>query len=376
MIFSPSTSERREKNWSLPRRNHLRGPICLAAVLIAAKLVSAQTQSANTNSTSNTPPGSGTVIVYVVGEDGSPVNREFDVTITRAGILYTDHYQTTNSQGMTQFGQLQFAAYQVTASAPGYEEGGAEVEVNGTRNPATVTVTVTPTDDNSPTPPDAKGLMLAPKAKQEAAAGISAMHAGHYDDAQEHLEAAYKMAPGNPDVNEMLGELFITTKDFDKAQTYIERAISIEPDNATAQTDMGYLHVQRKEYAAAQSNLERAVALTPRNWFTHWLLGLSYLNLNQPAKAEQQATAAIKVGKGQAGDAQYLLGESLALQGRNAEAIRALQQLLKDQPSSSHASSAKALIEKLKTADTKPIAQLGLGSAGPSDGSPGKAGSN
>jgi Flp pilus assembly protein TadD len=305
----------------------------LIAFLACVGLVQSQTGG----STTGTAPANGSVIVYVVGSDGNRVNRAFDVTITRAGILFTDHYQTTDQSGMTQFAQLQFAEYQVTASAPGYKEGGATVDVTAVRNPAVISVTVEPTSDNSSTPPDEKGITLAPKAKKEAVAGISALQAGRYDEAEQHLLAAYKLAPGNPAVNDMLGELYITTKDYDKAEAYLLRAASIEPDDPAAQTNLGYLHVQRKDYTAAQMNLERAVILTPQNWYSHWLLGIAYLNLRQPEKAGDQAAAAVQAGKGQAPDAQYLLGEALALQGRGADAIKALDQLLKDAPDYSNA---------------------------------------
>jgi Flp pilus assembly protein TadD len=293
--------------------------------------------------------GSGNVLVYVVGPDGSPIHRSFDVTLTRAGILYTHSYQSTGDSGMTQFTQVPFAEYWITASAPGYKEGSAEVDVNGVQNTSTVSVAVEPTDDNSPTPPEAKGVMLAPKAKKEASAGISAMQAGHYDEARQHLEAAYKLAPGNPDVNDMLGELYIATKDYPKAEQCLRRALSLEPDNASANTDIGYLRVQQKDYAAAEGSLQSAITLAPQNWFPHWLLGISYLRQGKYEDARQQANAAITVSKGHAPDAQYLLGESQALLGQNKEAIDSLEKLVKESPDSSDVPAAKTLIANLKS---------------------------
>jgi Flp pilus assembly protein TadD len=292
--------------------------------------------------------GQGNVLVYIVRTDGDPVLRPFDVTISRAGVMYTDRYQTTDSSGITQFSQLPFADYWITASAPGYKEGREEVNINGGQSTVTVTVKVEPTDDNLAAPPEAKGTILAPKAKKEATAGISAMNAGHYDEARQHLEVAYKLAPGNPDVNDMLGELYIATKEYDKAAQYLQRALSLEPENPSANADIGYLHVQQKDYAAAEASLQNAIGLSPQNWFPHWLLGIAYLREGRYEDARQQATAAITVSKGRAPDAQYLLGESLALLGRNDDAVKALQVLLKNTPDSSNAPAAKQLIARLQ----------------------------
>ena len=333
------------RSWS-----YARCAIALIAMMLAAHIDFARQSTSTATATST-----GMVIVSIVGPDGNPLQGAFDVKMIRAGTMFTDRYQTTDASGVTEFTQLQFATYDVTASGQGYKPGTASIDVTGARSTATVTVTLEPTADNPSTPPDEKGISLAPEAKKEAAAGISAMRAGHYDEAEQHLNAAYKLAPGNPDVNDMMGELFVTTKDFDKADTYIARALSIEPDSAAAQTDMGYLHVQERDYPAARTNLERAVILAPKNWFAHWLLGLTYLRLNDAAKAQTEATAAVKVGKARAADAQYLLGESLALQGRKDEAVKALERLVKDSPDNSNVSAAKTLIARLQSGSQKPF---------------------
>lgn len=348
MILSLRSHGRGVKSFGRLRRHYLRCIITLAALMLVARIDFARQA---TSTASSAPPPIGVVIVSIVGPDGNSLHGAFDVKIMRAGTMFTDQSHRTDQSGTIQFTQLPYAEYEVTASGPGYKDGSTSVNVSGARNTVTASVMLEPTADNPATPPDEKGLTLAPAAKKEASAGVSAMHTGRYDEAEQHLNAAYALAPGNPDVNVMLGELFVTTKDFDKAQNYIARAISIEPDNAAAQADMGYLRIQDKDYSAARTNLERAVVLAPKNWFAHWLLGLTYLRLNQPAKAQIEAAAAVKVGKARAADAQYLLGESLALQGRKGEAIKALQKFLKDSPENSNASAAETLITRLQSGE-------------------------
>lgn len=298
----------------------------------------------------------GTLIIYVVGADGKQVTSQGVVTIFRAGEVSGQH-QGLSGNGIARFNFLANAAYTVIVTADGYKDAREEAEITPGKTMSEVTVTMERPDGGTSDPPDAKGVVLAPKAKQEAQKGIDAMVAGQYEEAQKHLNAAYKMAPGNPDLNDRMAELFLTMKNFDKAQTYLQKALSIEPDNASALTDLGWLHVQQGDNADAETVLQRAITADPQRWFTHWLLGLSYLRQGNYDSARQEAATAVKVGKGAAADAQYLLGESLALLGRNEDAIKALQDLVKSAPDNSNVASARILIAKLEASGTQALVQ-------------------
>ena len=296
----------------------------------------------------------GMLIIYVVGADGKPVTGQGVVTILRSGEVSGLH-QDLSANGVVRFTSLANATYTIIVSVVGYKDAREETDITPNKSMSEVTITMERPGGDASQQPDAKGIMLAPEAKKEAQKGIDAMRAGQYDEAQKHLEAAYHLAPGNPDLNDRMAELFLATKNYDKAQAYLQQALSIEPDNAGALTDLGWLRVQQGDNAAAETALQRAITADPQRWFSHWLLGLAYLRLNEPVKAQTEATAAVKVGKARAADAQYLLGEALALQGRNSEAIKALERLVKDSPDNSNVSAAKALIARLQSGSQKPF---------------------
>ena len=298
----------------------------------------------------------GMLIVYVVGTEGKPVTGQGVVTILRSGEVSGPH-QDLSTNGVVRFTSLANATYTIIVSVAGYKDARDETDITPNKSMSEVTITMERPGGDSSQQPDAKGVMLAPKAKKEAQKGIDAMRAGQYEEAQMHLEAAYQLAPGNPDLNDRMAELFLTTKNYDKAQTYLQQALSIDPDNAGALTDLGWLRVQQGDNAAAETTLQRAITADPQRWFSHWLLGLAYLRQGRYEDARQEAAEAIKVGKGAAADAQYLLGESLALLGRNEEAINALQQLIKNSPNNSNATPARTLIAKLQTSGTQTMLQ-------------------
>ena len=298
----------------------------------------------------------GMLIVSIAGDDGKPLTDFGVVTILRDGEVSGDHQNTTSS-GVVRFTQLAWAHYTIVVSVSGYRDERASADISPNSSAAEVSVTLTRVTGESTQSAADNGVTLAPKAKKEAQKGLDALHDGKYGEAQKHLEAALEMAPGNPDLNDRMGELFIVTKKYDQAQSYLQKAISLQPDNAGALTDLGWLHVQQGDSSDAQPLLQRAIAADPQRWFTHYLLALSYLREGQFDQARGEAATAVKVGKGQAIDAEYLLGECLAVLGRNEEAIKTLQEMLKDAPTSSNAPAAQTLIAKLQAAGTQALFQ-------------------
>lgn len=251
------------------------------------------------------------------------------------------------------FAGIARGTYSITARAPGYQDGSRLVNVpdNGQFN-TTVTLKAEPRGDG-----DTVGMVLAPKARKEFDRGIDAMRRKHYDDAQTHLGAAYKLAPANTDVNDKLGELFLVTADLDNAQKYLQNAVSLDPESESVLTDLGELRIEQRDYPAGEKMLEQAVMRDPNNWFARWMLAGAYLRTNDNEKARVEAAAAIKSGKGNANEAECILGEALARLGRTGEAVRALQLFIRDSPQNSYAPEARALLAKLQTGTARPASQ-------------------
>lgn len=301
--------------------------------------------------------GNASLIVRVTSQGGQPIDLPARVTVSPEGDM-SGMQQSISNNGTAQFGRLHGGRYTVSVVIPGYKNAIADVDV---LDYGTVETSVAMEIDDDSSQPVVKGMILAPKAKKEVEDGMAAMHAGKYPEAQEHLEAAYKLAPGNPDVNDTLGELFLLTKDFDKSQDYLQRAASIDPENVNALVDMGQLRIQQRNFTAAQVPLEKVISFAPQYFFAHWLLGTCYLQSGAYEKARVEAAAAIKAGKGVANDGQFLMGQSLAALGRNADAVAALQLFIRQLPKDPYVASAQTLIARLQAnplpAATAPPAQ-------------------
>lgn len=304
--------------------------------------------------------GNSVISVTIYSEDGRPVESPAQVTLTSEG--GGAMRETTSDNGNARFYGLLAGRYLISVSIPGFKEGYVEAEA---MDFGTVDANVTMAAEEDPTL-SAKGMYLAPKAKKEMDQGATAMTAMKYDDAKQHFEAAFKLAPGNPEVNDALALYYLTVRDYKQAQGYIARARSLDPENVHALLDAGQLHIFQNDFSAAQPPLEKAVALAPQNSFAHWLLGVAYIDSKEYEKARLEAAATIKTSKGAASEGEYLLGEALAALGRNGEALVALQTFVHQLPQDSYVPSANALIAKLEAVPGALLSNPASGPASPS----------
>lgn len=284
---------------------------------------------------------SAVLLVSVVRHDGSPIGEGAEVTLSLGG--ESGNTQMAGSQGTARFTGLGQGFYTIHVHEIGYNDAYSTVDVGTADGNFTATV-VLQTDD-----PILMGMLLAPKAKSELDKGVDEMRLRHYDEARKHLDAAYTLAPGNPEVNDRLGELFLVTKDLDNARKTLENALSLDPQSESVLLDLADLRIVQNDYSGAEKLLTKAVSLYPRSWLAHWMLGIVYFHANENEKARDEASVAIKSGKGAANDAEFVLGEALAKLGRNDDAIRALQLFVKGSPTNSDVPAANKLIARLQT---------------------------
>jgi Flp pilus assembly protein TadD len=348
-MFGTSIRQQNKRNYSksvliVPVWRVLR--VILMAILYAASSPSGI--DAQMGSPHQAKAGETSISVSVVDFYGNVIDAPAEVTLL--GDSNSSGIQSVAAEnGVAHFTGLAGGTYTVTAEVPGFKNGMAEVDARDF-GVTEATVTMEP-QDGSYTAPVAAGMFLAPKAKKDLEGGMAALRAGKYDEAQERFEEAYKLAPGNPDVNDVLGEFFLTTNHPEKSEEYLNQAASIDPDNINVLIDMGQLRIEQKNYAGAVVPLEKAVSVAPHYWFAHWLLGVSYLDTREDEKARVEANAAITTGKGKANDGEFLLGAALAALGRGEEAVGALKKFVRDLPHDAYVPSALQLIAKLQPSD-------------------------
>lgn len=285
------------------------------------------------------------IIVAVVDEAGMPIDKQAIVK------LFDDATQSVtwgSTQGRTeaQFDNIKAGEYEIEVSAPGYKTTQQKLSASSSHEAYRVLVTL-PLDTPGAVNETKPSQVLAPKALKEAEKGMDALKRNNLADAQRHLEAAYKLAPGNIDVNYLLGLLFVQERKLDQARQYLNQTVSLDSRHVGALTELGQVLLLQGDFGGAAAVLEPAVSLDAKQWRGHWLLADAYLEQHQFEKACQQAMSAIQEGRGNAVEARFTLGEALAALGRKTEAIQSLQEFLRDAPQSTAAPRAKALVAKL-----------------------------
>jgi tetratricopeptide (TPR) repeat protein len=291
-------------------------------------------------------PATSSVVVRVQEPDGGPFDESADVLLSGGGDE-TGSHQFTRDAGQAEFDNLSPGTYYVLVTASGYKPGRDAVDVSGAGGVSQVWIRLEPDSGAARSVNGSREPVLAPKAQKAAAKGVEDLRTGKPHEAQKEFEAAYKLAPGDPDVNYLLGYALLQENDLEGSQIYLHRATSIEPNHISALVALGQLQLQQGNPPAAAATLQHAVSLDAGNWMAHWCLASAYMRDQQYDKARLEADAAVKSGKGAANGAEIIVGEAWAASGQTDKAIDALESFLRDAPGNSAAPAARAMIVKL-----------------------------
>ncbi len=105
----------------------------------------------------------------------------------------------------------------------------------------------------------------------------------------------------------------------DDAVASLETATAKNPDDATSFMLLGSTYLEKRDYAKAETALQRALALKPDYFGARFNLGLTQLQLKKNDEAIASLQAAVRLDPKNS-DAEQALSEALRAQGRNDEA--------------------------------------------------------
>ncbi len=274
-----------------------------------------------------------------------------DQALVRLRNMFTgaDEWKVTRYRSEAVFQEVLPGSYEIEVSAAGY---GTVVEKLDTQNSFGMNrvYIVLKRDGSMPaisTPPTAG---VPEDVRKDTQRGIEALKAGQYTPAERNLRKAYKKYPDNPDLNYLLGALYVQKKDFGEAKNYLGKAAAANPPSVRSLVMLGRVLLQQKDTSGAIGYLQRAVTLDPEQWMAYSLLATGYLRQGQNDKAEESARAALRTGKGAANAARLPLGQALAQMGRLPEAIDEFEGFVRDVPGSPMVGEVQQLIAQLKAA--------------------------
>jgi tetratricopeptide (TPR) repeat protein len=298
----------------------------------------------------------GQIVVRVKDSDGSPMRLQSKVTLHSPSMLTNVTTYTTDA-AQALFTGLPAGDYVVEVSAPGYRTAEVQALLVADGQIENIEVVMMPELGRAEMQGPPGSPVLAPKALKETEKGLQALQAGKLEEAETHLKRALQLAPGFPDVNYLMGVLWIEKRDAAKARGYLQKTVELAPKHASAWLALGHAEYLQKDYAHALESLEQSINIKPTSWRAHWLAGVASYQLEDYKKAREYARDALLVGQEKAESARLLLGEAQAALGEREAALTTLEQFLREQPNAPQAATAKGLIAWLKAPERqKPMA--------------------
>lgn len=86
----------------------------------------------------------------------------------------------------------------------------------------------------------------------------------------------------------LAGKAAVEARDYETAIAHLGKAVAADPKNADALNYLGYSHRQLGNFEESLDWYQKALAVNPDHRGALEYLGELYLEMNQPAKAEQQ----------------------------------------------------------------------------------------
>jgi len=309
--------------------------LCIVTVIHAGQH---QPQNASTYRTA--------ITVKVFDESGSPIESPVPVRLLSDGI--SSPFVENLQSGMATFTGMAPGHYEAQVVVAGYQLGKTEFEVPENQIgafEADLRLTKEPLEA-SVLGPDT--TLLVPKARKDLKRGFQALKAGDLRESAQQLEAAYKLAPRDPDVNFLMGSLYVAVKDFEKAKNYFLKASWLDSRHVPSLVALGQLLSEQGNFTQAASFLKRAVSLDRKQWLAHLLLANIYFGQHNYMATQEEAEQAVHWGQDGAVSGDLLLGLSRIQLGDVEEALQPLERFAQDRSNESVSRQAQQLLATVR----------------------------
>jgi tetratricopeptide (TPR) repeat protein len=340
--------------------------VAVVAVILPAALMaqSAQQPSVDRGSTGTlftayeSAPGTGVMQVWALSNGArTALDRQALVKVVNLDTEAVT-WQTTEEGAKALVPNLPFGRYRLEVSAVGYVTSRQEVSLVDISRLKDVKVVLE--KDPSAVQFEVEDGSMPPKARKEMKQAIAAFKSNNLRDAERHLQKTRQMAPASGQLDFLFGYLYFQKQEYDQSVQYLQASLSRQSENASALLLLGRANLERKNYAGAQVSLEKVAALQPDAWLPHSLLADVYLHQGNNEGARAEANLAIEKGGNAATSARLVLGEALLHLGQDEDALKALEQFLRDAPDNPLAPAVRKLVAEVRA---EPPAQTAAGAA-------------
>jgi TolA-binding protein len=287
-----------------------------------------------------------TVLVNVRESTGMPLSGGAFVKLS-SDFSHLHVTAPTRDGSTATFPNIRAGDYDIEVESTGYQTSREHASVMGGGPSYMVYVYMHPEGESLPVGGPGGKPTMTPHLQSEIDKGLEKMRHQQFEPARAHFEKAAKMAPGNPDVQYLLGMLEYSQQHFDLARTKFEAAISLFPNHERALVALGEVQLRTNQPVQASQTLEKAYQVNGADWRMHYLLAFAYAGQREYEKAQPHAERAADLGKEHGAPARVLLGRILAAEGKISGAKRAFDTVIRDFPADPAAADAKAALAEL-----------------------------
>lgn len=316
----------------------LKYSLCLFALTLLSLRVELQAQQRPQSTLSDSPTtsnygqsktGPKDLDINIKGPNGTRVEEMTMVILTKAtGQFYR--------QGVTRSGYIRFknvarAEYIIEVVGVSYQLVVRPLDVKR-KSAMEVTVELTPAVNVNDAAALAERAVLSRKAHEELRRATEALHAKTPAKARSHLEAVYRLAPNDADVNYLFGVYSSELNDWEQAKLYWIKTLRLEPKHFRSLLSLSERLVSEHKSGEALTLAQIAVEVEPTSWRGHAILASAYLQQGSGREAVFEAERALELGHQQAANVEPVLATALAKVGDSERADNVLQTYIRNHP--------------------------------------------
>jgi tetratricopeptide (TPR) repeat protein len=322
-----------------------------AASLLLGSVTPAQRPSAAQQTLGGvSSPNFTTLMVSVRDSTGGPLPTNALVRIS-SNFSQIRMSMPTQDGGAASFAGIPVGDYEVVAEAPGYTTTTERASILMGSTSFTVYIYMRPEGEAPPTDPRAAKPVMTPRLQAEIDKGLEKARKQEFDQARKHFDKAEKMAPGNPDVQYLIGMMEYQQSHYEQARAKFENALSIYPTHERALVLLGELQLRAGQSDKAVQTLEKAFQVNGADWRVHYLLSSAYASQKDLEKARTHAQRAVELSKGKFPTVQVLTGRILLQEGKRDEARAAFTTVAKSSPNDPAAKDAQTALAQMDRPD-------------------------
>jgi tetratricopeptide (TPR) repeat protein len=285
--------------------------------------------AANVGTGVQSQPAAKDLDITIQGPNGTRVEETAMVTLLKGtGQLYR---QATTSAGFIRFKDVARAQYTIQVVSASYQMAVKPLDAKD-KSAIEMTVELEPAGRPDESAAAVQQAALSHQAQKELGKATEALRVNAPGKARGHLEAAYRLAPDDAEVNYLFGVYSSQVNEWEQAKVYWSKTLQLAPKHFGGLLSLSERLLTENKSADAVAFAQRAVDAEPSSWRGHATLANAYLQQGTPGDAIPEAERALELGHQQAGHIEPLLANALARVGENERAIHILQEYLREHP--------------------------------------------